>query len=182
MRAVVDTGVLVSGLIRPEGTIGEVLRALRDGRFVIVYSTPIVVEIIDVLGRPPFRAKYQIQPDDVTTLINLIRLRGELVLPQITVADCPYSIDVTFQGWTRVKNIHTPLVAETFMFQQFFGRFRLAMHFTNDLLRCGRKKAGIERITGHQLGNKLLLVECRQIVRLGKFDIKEMATETFPKR
>ncbi len=88
MRAVVDTGVLVSGLIRPQGTIGEVLRALHDGRFVIVYSTPIVVEIIDVLGRPPFRAKYQIQPDDVTTLVNLIRLRGELVLPQITITAC----------------------------------------------------------------------------------------------
>ena len=88
MRAVVDTGVLVSGLIRPQGTIGEVLRALHDGRFVIVYSTPIVVEIIDVLGRPPFRAKYQIQPDDITTLVNLIRLRGELVLPQITITAC----------------------------------------------------------------------------------------------
>lgn len=88
MRAVVDTGVLVSGLIRPQGTIGEVLRALRDGRFGIIYSTPIVVEIIDVLGRPPFRAKYQIQPDDVTTLVNLIRLRGELVLPQKTITTC----------------------------------------------------------------------------------------------
>ncbi|MBN1454261.1 MAG: putative toxin-antitoxin system toxin component, PIN family [Anaerolineales bacterium] len=88
MRAVVDTGVLVSGLIRPQGTIGEVLRALRDGRFVIIYTTPTVVEIIDVLGRPSFRAKYHIQPDDVTALVNLIRLRGELVLPQITVTDC----------------------------------------------------------------------------------------------
>ena len=88
MRAVVDTGVLVSGLIRPQGTTGDVLRALRDRRFVIIYTTPIVVEIVDVLGRSPFRAKYQIQPDDVTALVNLIRLRGELVLPQITATAC----------------------------------------------------------------------------------------------
>ena len=88
MRAVIDTGVLVSGLIRPQGMIGEVLRSLRDGHFVIIYTTPIVVEVIDVLGRPSFRAKYQIQPDDVTTLVNLIRLRGELVVPQITITDC----------------------------------------------------------------------------------------------
>lgn len=88
MRAVIDTGVLVSGLIRPQGTTGEVLRALRDGRFVIIYSTPIVLEIIDVLGRQPFRVKYQIQPDDITVLVNLIRLRGELVLPQITITEC----------------------------------------------------------------------------------------------
>jgi len=88
MRAVVDTGVLVSGLIRPQGTTGEVLRALRDGRFTIVFSTPILVEIIDVLGRAPFRHKYHIQPEDLTTLINLIRLRGELVSPGHTVTVC----------------------------------------------------------------------------------------------
>jgi len=88
MRAVVDTGVLVSGLICPQGTTGDVLRALRDRRFVIIYTTPIVVEIVDVLGRSPFRAKYQIQSDDVTALVNLIRLRGELVLPQITATAC----------------------------------------------------------------------------------------------
>jgi len=33
MRAVIDTGVWVSGLIRRQGTTGDVLRALRDGRF-----------------------------------------------------------------------------------------------------------------------------------------------------
>jgi uncharacterized protein len=96
MRAVIDTGVLVSGLISLQGTIGEVLRSLRDGRFVVIYTTPVVVEIIDVLGRPPFRAKYQIQPDDVTTLVNLVRLRGELVLPQITITACRDSKDNKF--------------------------------------------------------------------------------------
>ena len=81
MRSVVDTGVLVSALIRRQGTTGEVLRALRDGRFTIVYTTSIVVEIIDVLGRDPFRTKYNIQAEDITTLINLVRLRGDLVNP-----------------------------------------------------------------------------------------------------
>ncbi len=66
MRVVVDTGVLVSALIHPRGTIGSVLRALRDGRFTVVYSTSIVMEIIEVLDRPKIRSKYQIQPEDVT--------------------------------------------------------------------------------------------------------------------
>jgi uncharacterized protein len=88
MRVVVDTGVLVSGLIRPQGTIGEVLRALRDGRFVTVYSTAMMVEMIDVLGRSRFRAKYHIQLDDITALINLVRLRGELVIPQRMITAC----------------------------------------------------------------------------------------------
>jgi putative PIN family toxin of toxin-antitoxin system len=88
MRVVIDTGVLVSGLIRPQGTIGEVLRALRNGRFVSVYSTAMMVEMIDVLGRSPFRTKYHIQPNDIAALINLIRLRGELVFPQRKITAC----------------------------------------------------------------------------------------------
>jgi len=88
MRAVIDTGVFVSALIRKQGTIGDVLRALRDGRFTAIYTTDIVVEIIDVLGREKFRAKYHIEPDDITTLVNLIRLRGELVTPNQKVTAC----------------------------------------------------------------------------------------------
>ena len=88
MRVFVDTGVLVSALIRSQGTTGQVLRALRDGRFTPLYSTPMLVEVIDVLGRPFFRLKYHIQPDDTAALINLIRLRGELVEPQRPVIAC----------------------------------------------------------------------------------------------
>jgi putative PIN family toxin of toxin-antitoxin system len=88
MRAVIDTGVFVSALIRKQGTTGDVLRALRDGRFIAIYTTDIVVEIIDVLGRAKFRVKYHIEPDDITTIINLIRLRGELVTPTQKVTAC----------------------------------------------------------------------------------------------
>ena len=88
MRAVIDTGIFVSALIRRQGTTGDVLLALRDGRFTAIYTTDIVVEIIDVLGRPPFRTKYHIEPDDITALVNLIRLRGELVNPSKKVTAC----------------------------------------------------------------------------------------------
>lgn len=88
MRAVVDTGVFVSALIRKQGTTGDILRALRDGRFTAIYTTDLMVEIIDVLGRAEFRNKYHIEPDDITALVNLIRLRGELVTPNRKVAAC----------------------------------------------------------------------------------------------
>lgn len=88
MRAVVDTGVFASALIRRQGTTGAVLRALRNGQFTTIYTTDILVEIIDVLGRDKFRTKYHIQPDDITALINLIRLRGELVIPSKPVTAC----------------------------------------------------------------------------------------------
>jgi putative PIN family toxin of toxin-antitoxin system len=88
MRAVVDTGVFVSALIRCQGTTGAVLGALRDGRFSAIYSTETLVEIVDVLGRDHIRAKYHLQPDDITALIQLIRLRGELVIPTEKVNAC----------------------------------------------------------------------------------------------
>jgi uncharacterized protein len=88
MRAVIDTGVFVSALIRQRGTTGDALRALRNGRFAAIYTTDIMVEIIDVLGRAGFRTKYHIEPDDITALVNLIRLRGELVTPARKVTIC----------------------------------------------------------------------------------------------
>jgi len=88
MRAVVDTGIFVSALIRRKGTIGAVLRGLRAGQYTVIYSTAILVEIIDVLGRDKFRIKYHIEPDDITALVNLIRLRGELVIPAQTITAC----------------------------------------------------------------------------------------------
>jgi putative PIN family toxin of toxin-antitoxin system len=88
MRAVIDTGILASALIRRQGTTGEILQLLRDGRFTAVYSTDIFVEIIDVLGRPELRAKYHIEPDDLSIFINLVRLRGDLVIPSRKVTAC----------------------------------------------------------------------------------------------
>ncbi|MCC6567885.1 MAG: putative toxin-antitoxin system toxin component, PIN family [Anaerolineales bacterium] len=88
MRVVVDTGILVSALIRPQGNIGDVLHALRDGRFIAIYSTAMMLEVTDVLSRPKIQEKYHVQTEDITALINLVRLRGELVIPKQTVTAC----------------------------------------------------------------------------------------------
>lgn len=83
MRAVIDTNILVSGLIRKQGLPGQVLRHLRNGDFTIVYSVPIMVEVVEVLSRPQIQHKYRVEPDDITALINLVRLRGDLVSPDL---------------------------------------------------------------------------------------------------
>lgn len=88
MRVVLDTGILVSALIRPQGTIGDVLHALRDGRFMAIYSTPMMLEVTEVLSRPKIQEKYHVQPDDIEALINLVRLRGELVIPKQAITAC----------------------------------------------------------------------------------------------
>jgi putative PIN family toxin of toxin-antitoxin system len=88
VRAVIDTDVLVSGLIRRQGPPAAVLRALADNRFTAVYSTEMLVELVEVLSRDRFRTKYHIETDDIATLIQLLRLRGELVIPADAVVAC----------------------------------------------------------------------------------------------
>lgn len=88
MRAVIDTGVLVSALISRRGAPAAVLGALADGRFSAIYTTELIVELVDVLGRPRMHDKYGVRSDDIAALIQLIRLRGELVIPTQTVVAC----------------------------------------------------------------------------------------------
>ncbi len=88
MRAVVDTNILVRALIKPQGTVGPVLRRLRDGAYRLLYAESLLAELVDVLGRPRIRNKYGITSDDVATVLTLIDLRGELVMPQRRITVC----------------------------------------------------------------------------------------------
>ena len=88
MRAVVDTNVLVSGLIRPRGPIGQVIRGLRDRRFVSIVSRPILEEIADVLARPRLCEKYGLNNEAVETFLRFLVLRSELVLPTVEIERC----------------------------------------------------------------------------------------------
>jgi putative PIN family toxin of toxin-antitoxin system len=47
-----------------------------------------LLEVVEVLGRAKFRTKYQIQPNDIAALLQLVRLRGELVIPPHPVTIC----------------------------------------------------------------------------------------------
>lgn len=58
LRVVLDTNVLVSGLINPKGPPGQILKALRAGRFVLVTSQAINEEVLEVMDRPRLRDKY----------------------------------------------------------------------------------------------------------------------------
>lgn len=79
MRAVVDTNVLISAVIRPQGRVGAVLLQLRQKAFLILYSQSLLEELVNVLSRPRFRHKYGIGDDDIATVIRMILLRGEPV-------------------------------------------------------------------------------------------------------
>lgn len=61
LRAVLDTNVIVSGLINPQGAPAAVLKALRSRRFTLISSPAINGEIIEVLNRPYIRERYGLE-------------------------------------------------------------------------------------------------------------------------
>lgn len=88
MRAVIDTNILIRALIKPEGTVGPVLRRLAAGDYSIIYSEPLLEELFAKLVLPRIRVKYRVDDEAVKALLAVFALRGELVLPDRTVRVC----------------------------------------------------------------------------------------------
>ena len=56
MKAVLDTNVVVSGIIKEEGPAGQIIRLLiQDRKFISITSLDILAEIREVLPRPKIR-------------------------------------------------------------------------------------------------------------------------------
>ena len=92
IRAVLDTKVIVSGILSGKGARGRILRAWLDDRFHLVTSRAIVDELRRVLRYPKINHRHGWSDarilefvEDVTSLAVLIR--GELRLT--VVADDP---------------------------------------------------------------------------------------------
>jgi len=54
---VIDTNVVVSGLLSPNGPPAQVLDAVLDGRVKLVYDARILAEYRDVLARPRLKVR-----------------------------------------------------------------------------------------------------------------------------
>jgi putative PIN family toxin of toxin-antitoxin system len=88
IRAVIDTSVLVSAVIRQQGALGFVIKYLMDGIYRYVYSLPLIEELVNVIVRPKIYAKYGLTVEDVETLLLLLQWRGKLVHPDQKVDIC----------------------------------------------------------------------------------------------
>jgi putative PIN family toxin of toxin-antitoxin system len=88
---VIDTNVVVSGLLNPNGPPARILDAMLDGRVKLVYDARILAEYRDVLRRPRLKLK----PEAVATFLEA--LRGQmLVTPSNIVSTGPDIDDLIF--------------------------------------------------------------------------------------
>lgn len=88
LKAVVDTNIIISGTIKPQGTIGAVLQRLRRRTYMLLLSRATLDEVVAVLHRPHLRRKYQLSERTVRATLRMIVLRSELVTPDVKIAVC----------------------------------------------------------------------------------------------
>jgi uncharacterized protein len=79
MRLVVDTNVLVSGLLSAHGPPGRIVDALVGGVAVAVYDDRILQEFEEVLARP----KFGFSAPEVAVVLDVIHRAGEVVDPHV---------------------------------------------------------------------------------------------------
>ena len=84
-RIVLDTNLLVSGLIVPRGVPYTLLAEWRRGSFRLLVSDAILDEYAAVLARPQFATKYDLTAADVAALLRRMRTEGERIVPTETV-------------------------------------------------------------------------------------------------
>lgn len=88
VRAVVDTNILIRALIKPRGTGGPILTQLAVNAYTVVYSQPLLDELVEKLTLPRIRDKYALDKQAIETTLALLALRGELVHPTRVVKVC----------------------------------------------------------------------------------------------
>lgn len=92
MRGILDTNVLVSGLLSPFGPCGEIVRMVVSGQLRLCFDARISLEYTEVLARPKFR----FDQDKVAALLYYIRSSGQSIASTPLGNRLPYHDDEPF--------------------------------------------------------------------------------------
>jgi putative PIN family toxin of toxin-antitoxin system len=77
IRAVVDPGVLIAGLIASRGVTADIIRAWQRGLFELVVSPLLLDELTETLLRPKFRR--WLDENDAIAFVEVLRLAAVTV-------------------------------------------------------------------------------------------------------
>jgi len=75
MKIVLDTNVLVSGLLTPFGSSGEIVRMVSAGILILQYDSRILSEYQEVLYRP----KFQFDKEHIDTFLAYVKQNGQII-------------------------------------------------------------------------------------------------------
>jgi len=92
MKIVLDTNVLVAGLLSPFGSPAKVLQLLLTGKVALCYDTRVLAEYREVLGRP----KFGFSKDLTNAVLDYIEQTGNLTAPTPWPLELPDPDDAVF--------------------------------------------------------------------------------------
>lgn len=92
MRVVVDTNVLVSGVLNPHGSPGQIVDAILADLISVLYDDRILDEYREVMMRPAFGFRRA----DVEAFLQYVELAGELVRGHPLKVTLPDPSDLPF--------------------------------------------------------------------------------------
>lgn len=75
IRVVLDTNVLVSAILVPEGPPAQILSLVRNGAVELVFSPPTLAEVLEVLRRPrlvAFLKKHDVDPEEAEDFLRAL--------------------------------------------------------------------------------------------------------------
>ena len=94
IAVVLDTNVLVSGLINAFGAPGRIVDLIREKRVEIVVDDRMLSEYADVLSRPKFRSYFQ--ASDVRAIMCFLEYDSRYVVSNLTISNLPDPDDAPF--------------------------------------------------------------------------------------
>ena len=89
MKVVLDTSVLLSGLMVPKGVPGRIVAAWIDAQFELVMSLEQVGEVARVLAYPKIRDRLCWDQERIESFIKQLHVRADVIDLGSTVAEMP---------------------------------------------------------------------------------------------
>lgn len=80
MRVVLDTNIIISGLLSPNGTPAAIINLFLNENITLLYDNRIIQEYQNVLNRPKFKFDKQL----VLNLVEFIKHSGEFIVASPT--------------------------------------------------------------------------------------------------
>ncbi|MGC2062415.1 MAG: putative toxin-antitoxin system toxin component, PIN family [Thermodesulfovibrionales bacterium] len=92
MEIVIDTNVLVAGLLAPFGACGEIVRMVSAAELTLSFDARILSEYDEVLRR----SKFGFEEEEISALLDYIVYRGRAVAPSPLSQSLPDPTDEPF--------------------------------------------------------------------------------------
>lgn len=88
LKAVLDTNILVSGTTIPKGNPFSIVKAWKEGHFILVTAPQLIQEVLEVLNRPYIRYDYNLTDVNLSNLVKALShdalvVEGLLEIPRV---------------------------------------------------------------------------------------------------